>query len=392
MFIYSFPKLAARVSQSNSDAPLLTRLEVRGPYVTFYYRIDVGDALFFLINKGNFRIVQGDNLDHADVHGKDPLVLLLSQRDFHMHLKLNNKDIKVALRELLGFIFANQKPEMRQQHFKDYRNRLDQQRIRANQREFPENVKQAVSNFNTSTPFITAQNEQQLIDDVIAQYERYLKTPTLLRCEELMTMYLIGLTPGYFSPVRTPATAALVRVVQPIYSLSIILKHLKRNPQDITSYQNINEIIDSLNPNRSLMIESSASKLRSFATHLLNHVVNLLPEFIRFFLPNFINNLLPDPSIAEIAQFENPNDNYFCSDLPLKERLAFVQNFANEQLLQLQPSQNTSNDFRDEEGRTLTYNHARQRNANQRQEQNIQMTTPLNPNLQQRNKVIKPKR
>lgn len=189
MFVYDLPWFSLRTLFT---PPLLTRIEVNGPYVTVYGRKDVGSELDPVLKKVNGVVIQGDNFEHTTIHQKSWEELFFDRKANHVHYKLSHKSIPKGLIEYVSAIF-NLTPADRKEEHARFLKQIEKDRIKAGHATLPNFVQKIVNAYDSTTPFFLAKTSEQLLGDLERSYDLYCKTPSLERSCELVSMYAIGI-------------------------------------------------------------------------------------------------------------------------------------------------------------------------------------------------------
>lgn len=267
MFVYSFEGWYQ-----------LKRIEVKGPYLTFYigHREDKSSQKSYWALKDTVLprletmvdfYVSGDDLYHDEIHHSQQ-----SHDEAHFHLKLNTKNMSKALGKIITLIQKNQHCKQRS---KDYLQNLAVMISDAYQ-QGDDPLWKAWSKFESiDSVFETIiPKANTLSQEVIAKFKSYRETPSQERCQELMSMYFLGM----FCQAQKAPTAQKSRIEKLIEPLKKISAKL----------------------NKPLNKKTRLEKMQ---------------------------DLLQQVQVSQLLKLENKNNNIINIDLGLQERIDFVTSF-----------------------------------------------------------------
>jgi hypothetical protein len=266
----------------NQPKPLITRIEVKGPYVTLYGRKTIGEELHFVLKELKGVSINADNYAHGAIHGKRGISLLLSS-DEHVHYKLATKDIRKDLTDLITAIFHRQNtPGLRETEYTTHVEGIERTRIERGDATVPQHVQKQLSQIDRTSPFFLSHDCQKLIRDILANHESYCNKPTFFRCRELIELYLTG----------------------------IIKSGLQL---DESRQQTLWELI--------MPLREMVQRLYEFEKDPFN--LQLLHE-----IKSFSMTLKRD----ELVTYEDPDSNDIACDFPLAKRLLFLDHYIEEKM------------------------------------------------------------
>ena len=294
MFEYTLPS-SSWLSWFQSK-PLITKIEIQGPYVTIYGRKKIGAELDGVIKEQKGKVIQGMNFEHATIHDKEPLAVLFAKQDEHVHYKLCNKNIPSGIANLVSAIYQRHFPEVRKKDYEEVLASIEADRVRAGHAELPDFVKREIKQIDTTSAFFLQPDKQALIHDILSKYSDYCKRVSNDRCRELIQMYIVAtLKPMEYLLHKEPPSDEVMKVaplLEPLVQIGYCLENARKEPLN--------------------------------RDHLLQ-----------------IQNLLREVSVPELVALENPNENYVTEGTSLQERLDFVAQYAQNQLKMIEKQSST---------------------------------------------------
>lgn len=276
--------------------PLLTSIEIQGPYITFYGRKTVGEELHIVLKELKGRVIHGDDIEHGTVHDNREMPLFWSMKFPHVHYQLPHKSMQQGIVAMITAIFQRENPAVRKQDHEALLAEIEKQRLDAGDAELPSFVRQSLAQIDTTSPFFPSQNRQQLIQDILSKYGEYCKKPSNDRCRELIQVYILG-------------------AFRPIAHLLYMEKEEaeKADPR----FKTIPPLVEPLGTIRECLETARKEPLN---TDVLRQIQALIPQV----------------DVDALVALENPDDNTFTEGTSLKERLAFVLTYVEQRLIAIE--------------------------------------------------------
>lgn len=235
MFDYRLPSFS--FSAMFGPAPLLTSIEVNGPYVTLYCRKEIVDELNPVLQMLQWQLLSGREAEHTMAHDN-----FFSKKfaDIHFHLKLPNKSlsnvdkpISEGLTELVTALFHHQNPEVRKKEYEKLQTQFEEEIRRCYA---PRDVLQSrLAQFDTTAPFFL-ETKERVIEDLCTRYKAYIATPSLARCRELISMYIVDILRTNSNSIRRTLLEPLEEIHE---SLKIDTPESRKNIQRLIKKVNV---------------------------------------------------------------------------------------------------------------------------------------------------------
>ncbi|HUD01558.1 MAG TPA: hypothetical protein VMR37_04475 [Rhabdochlamydiaceae bacterium] len=237
-------------------APLLTSIQIQGPFITIFGRKTVGEELHVVLKELKGRVIQGDDYEHYTIHDKVDDVLFSLNQQPHVHYTMPHKSIEQGITDLIIAIFQRQNPAVRAQEYRTLLAQVEEQRVKCRDTELPKFLQEKLAQIDIKSPFFLSQNSQKLIQDILSKYGKYCRRPSNDRCRELMQMYFMG---PLFKTIIDKANMERIKpILQPLFTIEERLETARKEPLNTQILQQILGLIPQVNVNEVVKLESDS--------------------------------------------------------------------------------------------------------------------------------------
>jgi hypothetical protein len=235
-----------------ASKPLLTSIQIQGPFITVFGRKTVGEELHVVLKELKGRVIQGDDYEHYTIHDKVDDMLSYFQKP-HVHYTMPDKTIEQGMTDLITAIFQRQNPAVREQEYRSLLDQVEKDRVRVGDKKLPAFLQEKLAQIDIKSPFFLSQNSQKLIQDILSKYGEYCRRPTNDRCRELMQMYFMG--PLFNTITKKTGFDTLLK---PLLTIEERLETAREEPLNTQILQQILGLIPQVNVNEFVKLESDS--------------------------------------------------------------------------------------------------------------------------------------
>jgi len=278
-----------RSREKNTD-PLLTQIQIQGRIITLYARKTVGEELNGVFTRLGGRIIQADEIEHETAHGHRK-----EDQNFpHVHYIMPRKNVEQGIADLVKAIFKVNTPDARKKEYHDFLSELEMSRRKTGHEKFPKYVQDAIDQYDLDSPFLLTQNCDELIQEILYEYNKYRTIPNNERCRMLVQTYLVAIVTPFILAAEARGS------IQP-------------TPAERHSVQQFDKFTAPL-----MQIENSLKELQQASSNS-NEVLHK------------IRDLISQVNVEELVKFES-KDMDLTEGGPLSDQLKFISDFATSQL------------------------------------------------------------
>lgn len=253
MFVYTLPSRPFYLPFFHK--PLLTRIEVTGPYVTLYGRKTMVGELDNTLQELGGKFINAYDLEHGSVHSPETLL----ETESHVHYKLATKSIQEGIAGLITAIFNRQiSHKLRCQDYQSMVEDYEAQRKSLGDNELPSYIRKQIRQFDTSSPFFRSSDCNKLVQNVLSKYANYCEKLSKERCQELLFIHIFGaLQPvrhcfgSFFQPAEIrlddqEKKEAILKVLDPLLEINSRFKRMQDKPLNLALLAEIQYLISEI--------------------------------------------------------------------------------------------------------------------------------------------------